>query len=158
MTTYRDVSLLGKEIPNYFPPEGLIMYFFSLLGQNKLQTTTMYQLKMIQASTVMLFGALMEMANTKLTFDQIGAVTNTVLLNLWWLMSLSMDLDFGMNNKGLIGMTMFGLIGITWTVDLNMLTRNVTIVKLTMFHMITKVSCIILEILIVNMVIACILR
>ena len=158
MTTYRDVSLLGKEIPNYFPPEGLIMYFFSLLGQNKLQTTTMYQLKMIQASTVMLFGALMEKANTKLTFDRIGAVTNTVLLNLWWLMSLSMDLDFGMNNKGLIGMTMFGLIGITWTVDLNMLTRNVTIVKLTMFHMITKVSCIILEILIVNMVIACILR
>ena len=158
MTTYRDVSLLGKEIPNYFPPEGLIMYFFSLLGQNKLQTTTMYQLKMIQASTVMLFGALMEKANTKLTFDRIGAVTNTVLLNLWWLMSLSMDLDFGMNNKGQIGMIMFGLIGITWTVDLNMLTRNVTIVKPTMFHMITKASCIILEILIVNMVIACILR
>ena len=158
MTTYRDVSLLGKKIANYFPPKGSIMYFFSLLGQNKLQTTTMYQLKMIQASIVMHFGALMEMENTKLTFDRIGAVTNTVLLNLWWLMSLSMDLDFGMNNKGLIGMTMFGLIGITWTVDLNMLIRNVTIAKPTMFHMITKVSCIILEILIVNMVIACILR
>ena len=104
------------------------------------------------------FGALMEMANTRLTFDRIGAVTNTVLLNLSWLMSLSTDLDFGMNNKGQIGMTMFGLIGITWIVDLNMLTRNVTIVKPTMFHMITKVSCTIQEILIVNMVIACILR